>query len=156
MDEAKVIRLLGQMGQQVGDVLARLPSGPEFPGALVQGAVLSLEGDQRLDPGHRLAVPLDQLGLVVPGVQMADRPGAEEVQDALRPGRKRGGLRRQGPGLRSRWSGREQPSLGQQGTQGDSPHSRCHVGEEPAAIEQMLAEQSLGTRACHEQSFHER
>ena len=49
MDEAEVIGLRGQMGQQVGDVLARLPSGPELPGALVQRAVLALEGDQLLD-----------------------------------------------------------------------------------------------------------
>ena len=32
---------------------------------------------------HRLAVALPELGLVVPGIEMADRAGAEDVQDSL-------------------------------------------------------------------------
>ena len=50
--------------------------------------MLALEGDQLLLAGHRLAVALDQLGLVVPGIEVAARPGAEDHEHPL-------GLRRE-------------------------------------------------------------
>ena len=59
------------------------PARPEFPGALGQVAVFALKGDQLVDPGHRLAVPLPELGLVVPGIEVADRARAKDVQDSL-------------------------------------------------------------------------
>jgi hypothetical protein len=135
----EVVNPGGQVRQQVRDILARLPPRLEGPGALAQRSVLSLEGDEVFRAGHRLAVPLDQLGFVVPRVQMADGPGAEDVQDPLRPGRKLGGSRRQRSVLRTRRSRREQSAFGQHRALGDSAHTGGHVGEEPATIEQMTA-----------------
>ena len=87
VNEAQVVGAFGQVRQQVRDVLAGLPPRPEFPGALGQVAVFALESDQLLDTGHRLAVALPELGLVVPGIEMADRAGAEDVQAPAWPWR---------------------------------------------------------------------
>ena len=55
-----------------------------------------------------------------------------------------------GFGARGRLSGpggpaASSPRSASRATQGDPAHARGHVGEEAAAIEQVLAEQSLGT-----------
>ena len=88
VDEAKLVGALGQVRQQIGNVLARLTSRPEFPGALGQVAVFALKSDQFVDPRHRLTVPLPELGFVVPGIEMAYGTRAEDVQDTLGSGRK--------------------------------------------------------------------
>ena len=48
VDEAHVVRQVGQVRQQVGDHLAALAARPEFPQRLSEVAVLALEGDQLL------------------------------------------------------------------------------------------------------------
>ena len=148
VDEAHVIGAFGQVRQQVRKRLAALAPRPELPGAACEVAVLALERDQLLDPGHRLPVPLDQLGLVIPGVEVADRAGAEDVQHPLRPagevrrpgrhrvGRSSGRLRLPCPGI-----GREQPPLAQHRRQRDPADPGGHVAQEAAAVEQMAADE---------------
>ena len=76
-----------RLRQQVGEVFAALAARFEGVGAFRQVAVGPLEGDELLGARHRLAVALDQFRLVVPGVEMAARPGAEDMQDPLGLGR---------------------------------------------------------------------
>ena len=113
MDEAEIIGVLSEVGQQVGKVFAGLAAWLELPGALGEVPVLALECDDLVDAGHGLAVALDQFGFVVPGVEMADGAGAEDVEDAFGLGREMGlagGERVGGGGL--------------------GGGSRCHFGRE--------------------------
>ena len=63
------------------------PRGRNSQGLLIRLPRLALKRDQLVGARHRLVVPLDQLGLVVPGVEMAARAGAEDHQHPLGLGR---------------------------------------------------------------------
>ena len=87
MNEAHVIREARDVRQQVADHLPRLTARPERPERLDQIAVLTLERDQLVGPGHRRVVPFDQLGLVIKRVDVTDCSGAKNEQHAIRPRR---------------------------------------------------------------------
>ena len=143
MDEAKVINPLGQVGQEIGDELARLSPRPERPGALVQCAVLALERDQRFRSGHRLTVPLDQLWLVIERVEMAHGAGAEDMHNVFGPGRKVGRPRRQRAAFDAVRTGRQQSLLGHERRERNPAHAGGHVGQEAPAIKQVPAGQEF-------------
>src|SRR4051812_9737625 len=71
------------MWQEVGGHLAGLAARAEFPDRRDEIAVGALERDEALGAGHELAVALDELGLVVERVDVADGAGAEDDEDSL-------------------------------------------------------------------------
>ena len=142
MDETQVVDALGQVRQQVGDrYLPVCPRGLNAQGLRVEVAVLPLKRDQLVDPGHRLAVALDQLGLVVPGVEMADRAGAEDLHHPLR-------LRREVRRGRERILDLcpEKAVLREQRAQRHAPEASGHLAEETAAVEELAADRRQGDR----------
>jgi hypothetical protein len=115
MDEAQVVGQLGHVWQQVRDHLAALAAGAEFPRRTRQVAVLALKCDQLAIARQRLPVPLDQLRLEVPSINVTQRPGAEDDENLLSPGREVRRPRRVGPLGRPLWANRlrrRQPALG--------------------------------------------
>ena len=85
MEETHLIRQRAEMRHEVRDHLAALTVGPERPRAFCQRALLALEGDELLTARHRLAVVFDEFRLVVEGVHLAHRAGAENHEHVLRP-----------------------------------------------------------------------
>ena len=141
VDEAQVVGQLRQVRQQIGDHLARLPARLEFPVRLHEVAVLALKGDELVPPGHRLAVALDQLRLVIPRVQMAQRAGAKDHQHILRLGRemrraRRVGMLRRPVRTNGRFVRAEQLLLGEQRKERDAAQAGAAVAEKIAAIQQ--------------------
>ena len=72
--------------------LPHWPRREKFHGLCIRLAVAALKGDDVLAAGQRLAVTLFELGFVLPGVEVADRAGAENLQDAFCLGREVGGF----------------------------------------------------------------
>ena len=83
MDEAKVVRQSRKVRQHVREHFAGLAARFECPVWSCKVPVLALKGDQFVAAGQRLAVALDELGLVVPCIDMAQRARRENHQNVL-------------------------------------------------------------------------
>ena len=96
VDEAQLVRHLPDVRNEIGDLFAALTVRPERPWAPVQASLFALKGDEAAGSRQGLAVAPDELRLVVEGVNLAARPGAENHQHLLRLGpcvRVSGGIR---------------------------------------------------------------
>ena len=137
--KSKIIRQLRQMRDHVAHPLPRLP--PLTEGILrpcqVPGGALKRH---RWTAGQRLVVPLDQLWLVIPSLQLAHRPRAENDDHVL-------GLRRE---VRAAWrirprrvdqgSLRGQQAIRAQQTRQRHRSQRCGgVRQEPSPVEEGSA-----------------
>ena len=106
-------------------LLPLCPAGGTARAAPGQVAVLPLERDEPLVPRHRLAVVTDQVRLVIERIDMAERPGAEDDQDVLRPR-----LEVRGPRVSGAGSGRSRAGSAPLRRRGGDPRpasrrSRC-------------------------------
>ena len=86
MDEAHLVSELGEMRHQVGDHLAAVAPRPERPERLGELADRALERHCGC-VWRDLAVVAIERRLVVPGVDVADRAGAEDDEQAFGLGR---------------------------------------------------------------------
>ena len=136
MQVADTIRLVPHVGDHVRDHLAAAAPGSKRPQRPFQVPVLALEGDQSFVARQRLAVALDQLGLVIERIDLAEGPGTEDDDHVPGP---RPVVARPGRGRPGRVDGRSrlQSAVGiQQAGQGHRAQSPRGVTEEPATIEQ--------------------
>ena len=83
MDEGQVVDPLRQVGEQRTDPRPRLAVLPERERRLHQPARAAEEGVDLALAGEFLALELRQVGLVVEGVDVAQAPGAEDLDDSL-------------------------------------------------------------------------
>ena len=146
VDEAHLISERPQVRQQIARHRAALSAGAKFPLRADEIAVLPLKCDQFLPPvGHRRIVPADQLRLVVEGVDVGERPGAEDDQHPRRP---RGEVRRAGVAgagridQRPKWyggwrGGTEQVVPAEERCQGHAAKPGGTAGEKITPIEQL-------------------
>ena len=87
-DQAHVVDDLAEVRQDVGDLDARFPAADEAEPRPEHGRIRTNEGvslaadDRRRD---RFAFELGQLGLVIEEIEMARRPGHEQVNHAPWP-----------------------------------------------------------------------
>ena len=149
MDEAKFVGQRGQIGQQIADHLARLAPRLECPQRLVQIPLRPLEGDQLVATRKRLPVPFHQLGLVVEGVKVAQRPRAENHQRLVRPGPEMRQARRQRVTRvhhRSDRCGCRLGFLRQQRRQRDATQPPRRVGQKVTPIEQRVVHRHHSTQ----------
>ena len=129
------------------------PRSFQFPGALCKIAVFPLKRDELFDPRHWLAVSLPKLGLEVPGIEVADGPGAKDVQNSLGFGREMGRFRSERISWqRRKWADPEQLAVGgivgsqktvgsQRRTERDPAHAGRQVRQKVAAVEQVAAKE---------------
>jgi hypothetical protein len=87
VDEGDVVDVLRHVRQQRADHRAALAGRCERPRTLHEVAVLSLERDQILFAGQRLAMVLRQRWLKFPQIQMGSAARTEDLKHALRLGR---------------------------------------------------------------------
>ena len=145
MDEAELVGQFGQVREQLGNVFARLPARFEFVRAFGQVALFSLEGDEFVAAGHRLAVALDQFGFVIPSINVAARAGTEEEQNPFGFGSEMGRTRAQRvvrtndrADWRSIFFRSEQSLVSQQCGQSDTAQAGSRASKELTAVEQAL------------------
>ena len=138
VDEAMSSVSSARCGIRSRDHLAGLAARAERVLRSGQVARRALERDGR-PAGQRLAVALDQLRLVVPGVELADGAGAEDDDDVLRLRREVRRPRRERPGRiddRRRRCAASRPSRPSRFASAIEPSAVALLGEKLPAIEQ--------------------
>jgi hypothetical protein len=83
MHEAQVIGEFGKVRQQVRNHFPAFAPRLERPQRLDEIAVRTLKRHQTVATRQRLIVPLDQLGLIVPRIDVTERARAENHQHLL-------------------------------------------------------------------------
>src|SRR5262245_56841592 len=83
MDETQIIRQPGEIWQHIGNHFARLSSRAEFPQWLDEISVLALKRDELVLAGQRLVVSFNELGLVIPRVDMAERARTKDDENVF-------------------------------------------------------------------------
>jgi len=80
VDEAKFVRQLREVRQQIADHLPRLPTRPKTPQRRRQVALLALKSNEPIGARHYLSIASHQFRLVVKGIDVADRARAEDIR----------------------------------------------------------------------------
>src|SRR5262249_14439637 len=133
-NEGDVVHAGRQAGQQAADVLAALAVLLPRPGAFHVRAGVALE-QLDLAAGVELrAVALDQLGLVIEGIDLAGGPGHEQLHDAPSAGAVVQAAVEVGAALAGGLTG-EQAVAAEQGGQRDAAEAAAGMPEKMAAIE---------------------
>ena len=141
MHEGQVVGQFREMRDQVADHFSRTAAGAKrilWSREIPRGTLKGHGGSAR----QRLTVPFDQLRLVVPGFQLADRSGAENYDDVLRLRREMRQPRCVGPCQVDRRRG-EQAIATQHAGEGDRAERGRGVREELAAVEQRVRREAI-------------
>ena len=141
MHERDVVREFGEIRDQVADPFAGLAVLAEAVLGPGQVARRALERHGR-PARQRFAVPLDQLGFVVPGLELTHRAGTEDHDDVLRLSGemwRSGCVGSGGVDDRAMVLGRQQAVAAEQVGERDGAQRGGAVRQEPAAVQERAS-----------------